>query len=117
MIIRLVRKYLFDSVFPPYGYIDKTGQFVIRRSPTEGEFLVGDVQEGFAIECDSKCDLYRFIDTTGKVAFSQFGCAQMFSEGMAAVKINCAYGFIDNKGVLRVPCEFEETMPYRHGLW
>jgi hypothetical protein len=46
----------------------------------------------------------------------QFDAAESFLEGLAAVKIDDFWGYIDKKGQLVIPSEFSEAKPFREGL-
>src|ERR1035438_10068284 len=72
-----------------WGYIDRTGQFVI-----DPEFEgAGDFSENLAYVVVKH--IYGFIDKTGTIVIEpQFDEANSFSEGLAAVEID-KIGFID----------------------
>jgi|SRR5581483_3715121 len=58
-----------------------------------------------------------YINKTGELAIpAQYGGAQPFSEGMAAVSIGIRGGYIDKTRKLLIPTEFTETLPFKNGL-
>ena len=116
-----------------YGYINHTGEFVIPP-----HFLLGSsFSEGFAqvvldgpcfysdqtSPCSSPISLPRgmktseslpacklaFIDTKGRViSENRFEGAKPFSEGMAPVRVENTWGFIDTKGNLSNSAQIRE---------
>lgn len=59
----------------------------------------------------------RFIDKSGKVAFSQtFQDALYFREGLAPVMVNNGFGFIDRNGSIVIAPFFENTTGFSEGL-
>lgn len=58
---------------------------------------------------------YGFSDENGKVIIKpQFDMIQSFGEGLAAVRKNKKWGFINEKGVLIIPLEFPSVMCYQY---
>ncbi len=77
-----------------YGYIGKTGQFVL---PPDDKFSYGGFHEGrMKVRIGEK---WGFVDEQGKpVIPSVFDDATQFSEGLAAVQKGDQHGFIDRHG-------------------
>ena len=61
--------------------------------------------------------LYGFYDgVLGKIVCKPvYDDASMFSDGLAAVKTNSRWGFIDEKGVLVIPTVFEQAKSFSNG--
>jgi hypothetical protein len=80
-----------------WGYIDKTGKFVIdpQFDNVADTIVSGDFHEGLAfVQVGGK---YGYIDKTGAYIFKlQFDEVAGFKEGMAAVKFNGKWGYIKN---------------------
>jgi WG containing repeat len=97
-----------------YGYIDKTGNFVITpRFEIVREFsceraVIGEL-------ADTKNYFYRwgFIDRSGNVVVKpQFKAVNSFSEGLAAVVLKDGkLGYIDKSGNFQIPAKFD-SLPY-----
>jgi hypothetical protein len=97
-----------------YGYIDKTGKFVITpRFEIVREFsceraVIGEL-------ADTKNYFYRwgFIDRSGNVVVKpQFKAVNSFSEGLAAVVLKDGkLGYIDKSGNFQIPAKFD-SLPY-----
>lgn len=114
-----------------WGFIDKSGKFII--APTfpaldmHGELVryPKRFSESFALLCGSDFD-WRFVNRQGVEAFpmpcaggpSNSEIAKLFSEGLAAVDDrdfgNC--GYVDHKGVLRIPHQFQEASSFSESL-
>lgn len=64
---------------------------------------------GFACKYISKEDQYHFIDKEGKPAFGdkKWVWAENFSDGMALVFDGNGWGFINTKGELVIPCQYQ----------
>lgn len=95
-----------------WGYIDKTGVFVI---PPHFDNLCGRYSEGLAdVMVDDKCG---FIDKTGDFLIPpQFEWVHPFVHGIAAVSIEEKYGYIDKSGAIVIPPMFEEVDEFSEGL-
>ncbi|GAH30691.1 unnamed protein product, partial [marine sediment metagenome] len=78
-----------------WGYIDKTGKWVI----TPQFQWAGSFSEGLAaVRIEGKWG-WGYIDKTGKwVIEPQFNMASRFSEGLAVVKSEGKKGYIDKTG-------------------
>ena len=72
-----------------WGYIDKTGKFIIQPQFDSAS----NFSEGFAsVRMNNK---WGYIDKTGKFVIQpQFDLASNFSEGLARIRIDGNYGYI-----------------------
>ena len=97
---------------PKFGYIDKTGDFVI---PPRFDDLCYEYSEGLAaVNVEGK---YGFIDKNGDFVIPpQFECVFPFAHGIAAVLIEEKYGYIDKSGKIVIPPTFEEVDEFSEGL-
>ena len=104
-----------------FGYVDKTGRFVIEARFDEAE----DFKEGLAaVKVPVKVDdalesKFGFIDKTGKMVIApQFSEANSFSEGLAAVTINTfdQDGYIDKTGKVVIAPQFDNAGSFSDGL-
>lgn len=77
------------------GYIDKSGNFVIKPQFDDFYSLIG-VYEAF---------VYDITGTEG-----------MFSEGLASVRINGKWGYINRTGQIVVPTQFAHAGMFKEGL-
>ncbi len=96
-----------------WGYIDRNGTIKISPQFTE----VNNFKNGLAkVKFD---DLQRgFIDTSGKVIgkFSDVGSLADFNEGLAAVRIDGTWGYIDKSGKLVISPQFSNADEFHHGF-
>ncbi len=111
-----------------YGYIDKTGKFIIpsqfdnAHSFSEGLAAVQICEEG----SDNGCWKwkYGYIDKTGNFVIPpQFYNADSFSEGLAAIDFcetgpehECRYGYIDKTGNFVIQPQFKNAYSFSEGL-
>ncbi|WP_235595316.1 WG repeat-containing protein [Leptospira weilii] len=105
-----------------YGYIDKTGKFII---PSQFDNARSFSEGLAAVQIGKK---WGFIDKTGNFAIPpRFHYAYSFSEGLAAVQIceeggdngGCwkwKYGFIDKTGNFIIPPQFYSADSFSEGL-
>lgn len=95
----------------PYEYIDVPGDalgFVggfaqLAKKNAEGQY------ERFFVSADGKT----------AIPISEYNEAQHFSEGLAAVKKDGKWGYIDTAGDLKIPCEYEynyDDMDAQNGM-
>jgi hypothetical protein len=91
------------------GYIDKTGKMVIEpRYEWAAQF-----SEGLALVAEAKPNLQAasnrkaFIDKGGNQVTGFFDDAEDFGEGLAAVRVNWLWGFIDRTGTIVIPPMYE----------
>jgi hypothetical protein len=95
-----------------YGFIDKTGKWVIQ--PKFGE--LGDFNDGLARASLIQNGKVGFIDKTGNwVIEPKYSIASDFSEGLATAILNLgdSLGFIDKTGNWVVQPKFESTPSYK----
>jgi hypothetical protein len=65
---------------------------------------VSDFNEGLAAVQEEENGKFGFIDSFGNYAIRPvFDDARPFSEGLAAVRVNGRWGYVDKKGELRIP--------------
>lgn len=100
----------------PYGFIDRSGRVITRR-PTWGNVLLASYfSEGRSLECYLDKKTTRFIDRTGHIVFPEyFEDAQLFHEGLAAVKIRDKFGYIGRAGNFDINPQFEDAQPFHNG--
>lgn len=94
-----------------YGYIDKTGTFII---PVEFDDAKA-FNEGVArVKKDTR---WGYIDKTGKpVTAFEFNNASSFSEGVARVAKGIQWGYIDKTGKTIINFQFEDAESFSQGL-
>jgi hypothetical protein len=97
-----------------WGYIDRSGTFVVDPQYDEGECF----HDGFArVKRDGK---WVFIRSTGEVASPHFEEAGDFSEGMALVcereGLDRRCGYINRDGRVVVDFQFSDGGPFSNGL-
>ena len=106
-----------------WGYIEPSGLFKIAprfegtgKAKRSVDIRAGRFVNGFAPVWAGQ-DFYRFIDTTGALAFEGgFEDANSFSEGRAVVKLGGRYGFIDTMGKLAIDFRFTLARDFSEGL-
>ncbi len=99
---------------PDYGVIDKTGKFVI-----EPKFSYGlEFSEGLAY-----VDIYlggrHYINRKGETALTLsdgYSPGDNFYEGLAVVNKNDKFGFIDRKGEVIIPTQYDGAVAFSEGL-
>lgn len=96
------------------GYIDTTGTFAIK--PQFGtDRSCGDFHDGYAsIECSN--GKYRYIGKNGRFLKGEFERADAFSEGLAAVRRDGRWGYIDTTGKVVIQPRFSVTCKFHGGL-
>ncbi|MDK2801281.1 MAG: hypothetical protein PWP27_1831 [Clostridiales bacterium] len=100
-----------------YGYIDKTGEFVI-----EPKFLSCDIfSEGLAAAMPQGEGKYGYIDKTGNIVIEpNYTLAFPFSDGLALVmsetESDARYGYIDKTGNYIVEPKFYGAESFSEGL-
>lgn len=86
------------------SFIDKNGKAVLPALSSKGKGTLGDlnaypVREGRRLYYNAALEKYGFADGAGKIMVTpQFEDARDYSDGMAAVKFNGKWGFIDLMG-------------------
>ena len=100
------------------GYIDKTGNIVIEAKYGWAE----QFSDGLALVADDKLDSNEyfnrkaFIDKKGDRVTDYFDSAESFSEGLAAVRVNWLWGFIDKTGTMVIPPTYDLVVrPFSEG--
>lgn len=85
-----------------YGFIDKTGQVVIR------DVGITEFSEGFArVWCGNQAG---YMDKTGQIAIpARFDRAYGFHDGLAMVRENRTWGFIDKTGQMVIEYHTESA--------
>jgi hypothetical protein len=126
-----------------YGYIDRTGKFVIpprfllaepfhegiARVVIEGPCVyqqileespcpdIGTVPHGKSSLRGAPPCKYTFVDKLGNlISNAQFDYAREFSEGLAPVKSGGKWGYIDRTGHLAIPLKYDMATPFSQGL-
>ena len=98
-----------------YGYINKTGQLIIKPQFHYAKAFADGLAAVKVIMTDGVKGGY--IDTTGKIIIvPQFDEVNSFSEGMAGVKIGQKYGYIDKTGTIVVAPQFDEVGSFSEGM-
>ncbi|MCL4794608.1 MAG: WG repeat-containing protein [Bryobacteraceae bacterium] len=91
------------------------------RQRLEGYTIASSYHDGLALVLDTKSRLYGCIDRDGRVAIKpQFGSAQPFSEGLAAVtprrRAAEPHGYIGKDGEWVIRPRFDAAFPFSEGL-
>lgn len=94
-----------------YGFIDKTGRYLIEPEFDELEWF----REGLAsVKMDGK---WGFIDMLGTVVIKpEFDRVQWFSDGLAIVTIEEKYGVINKNGGFVIYPHFDNLCSFSEGL-
>src|SRR6185436_16351937 len=68
--------------------------------------------------CDGKFDLCRYVDrqTRQEILPARYEQASAFSEGLAAVRIDGPFGYIDGRGEIVITPRFDQAGDFTHGL-
>ena len=93
-----------------YGYINRTGQFVI-----EPQFAYAEpFSEGLAaVQIEGH---FGYIDTSGQVIIeAQYEFAKPFSEGLAVITMNGKTGYIDHQGKVVIEPQFDYGHDFKEG--
>jgi hypothetical protein len=120
-----------------YGFIDHTGKFVVRLTllsadnfsdglarvvldgpcfvPGSGGCDMGEIvppDSGKKGELPPSCK-FTFIDASGSViSAARFDGAKAFSEGLAPVKVDSLWGYINRDGTMAISPQFEDAMSF-----
>ena len=112
------------------GYIDAAGRTVIeprfqldtqQEDPDESIEMTGRFVDGlacvrFALGPEAEGG-WGFIDRTGKFAIPpRYESADLFSEGLAAVRQNGKWGFVDPQGKPVIPAIYDRVKRFSEGL-
>lgn len=100
------------SINGKYGYIDKSGEFIIKP---QFDIASKNFIEGLAsVQSNGK---YGYIDKSGNFKIKpQFDDARDFSEGFAIIKVNNKYGFIDKTGKIIIEPKFDFAKDFKNGF-
>jgi hypothetical protein len=93
-----------------YGMYDRDGHEII--APELKEVTV--LREGFLGARDKKG--WTFYDMKGNRLKGTYDEISYFSEGLAAVKIDGKWGYIDTAGTLVIPAQYKKAQPFSEGL-
>jgi hypothetical protein len=107
-----------------FGYVDKTGRFVIEARFANAEDFSEEVAAVRSNESFSSLEgghessvKYGFIDRSGKLVIKpQFDGVESFSEGLAVVNIGYKYGYIDKTGKVVIAPRFDSAFAFSEGL-
>jgi hypothetical protein len=106
-----------------WGFIDTSGQFVIKPHFDEvAPFSEGLAGVTFWDQSKASRNKRGFIDKTGKIVIkSEFDVTHSFSEGFAAVGMEASnhdykWGYIDKTGTMVIKPQFEWANSFRQGL-
>ena len=96
------------------GFIDKNGNMVIEGLQRSSSF-----SEGLNLFQDATTQLNGYMDHSGKTVIApqyEMGGAADFSEGLAAVKVDGKWGFIDPTGKQVIPAQYDLVESFEDGL-
>lgn len=117
-----------------FGYIDTSGKLlfpvpedwrvteeIFSFFNDDGE-ITSSVYDDFSFQGGllkiMNCEgMYGYIDTAGTliIPFQDWQWADDFSDGMAMIRKNDKYGFIDLTGAEVIPCAWDDAWPFYHG--
>jgi hypothetical protein len=92
-----------------YGLLNKEGKALTQANYQSIE----PFREGFALA--KKRDRFLFIDTLGNELKGNFLVANGFSEGLAVVKTDEGWGYIDTSGAFSIPPSFDYAYSFYKG--
>ncbi len=97
-----------------YFLIDKTGQKLNSNAYSDARAFNDDTSYAAVLKGKS----WIFVDTEGhEYQFGDYEEAQSFSNGLAAVKQDDLWGYINTEGEIVIPCSFLDAKPFnRTGL-
>jgi hypothetical protein len=111
----LVSGHVWEFDWGKWGYIDRTGGYVIRPR--------FDLAQGFSegLAAVRVGDKWGYVDRAGELVVKpQFDSAGQYSEGLARIGVGkkepYAYGFIDRSGKVIINPQFAEAGDFRCGL-
>jgi outer membrane murein-binding lipoprotein Lpp len=111
----LLLAYINDQGEKKYGYIDKTGTFVI--SPVYDQ--ASDFSEGYAVVYSSEANEYNVIDETGKSIYKSSYNIGDFHEGKAVFDDykdgKTVEGYIDTTGNVVLPAIYDKASAFWEG--
>ncbi|WP_248925916.1 WG repeat-containing protein [Paenibacillus hamazuiensis] len=107
---------LFKGEYGHWGYFDQTGKKAIRPKFA----LAYPFSEGLAYAVSKDLSQAGYIDRTGKFVITLDLSARLyagdFKEGLAAVRKDGKWGFIDRQGNFVIAPKYEIVFPFSEGL-
>ena len=95
--------------------LDKDSTGILQGKDSTG--ILQDKDSMVIIAVNTPNNVGYFADSTGTFLFNkQFEKAYKFSEGLAPVKQNGKYGFINTKGEVVIPCIYDGAADFSEGL-
>ena len=104
------------------GYIRKNGKFKIQ--PKYGQYMAGSFSEGLAHVCEVSTCAYinskgnkvieKILDAGIKKTFT--GAGRFSDDGLAPVKTDGKWTYIDKKGIVQFRPQFDQAYPFSEGL-
>ena len=107
---------LYDGLFlikvdNKWGYIDKSGEWIIKPSYESIDVFTEGLAEA---QLNGK---WGFIDKSGKwIIEPSYESVESFTEGLAAVELNGKWGFIDKSGKWIIEPSYESVESFTEGL-
>jgi hypothetical protein len=101
-----------------FGYLDQTGQMAVEpQFSYAGPFSTGLAVVNLARPGSNEAEM-AYIDRAGQVMFdgAVFQMAADFSEGLAAVRVDDQWGYLDYGGKLAIEPQFELAGAFAEGL-
>ncbi len=101
-----------------WGFIDTQGEFVVKPGYDE----VRSYRNGLAVTTNRKAGSvtrHQVLDPGGKLVFETGGSVDLladFSDGLAAVEIGGAWGFVNTEGELVIHAQFDAVGTFSEGL-
>ena len=93
------------------GYIDASGQFVIKPAYDDARMFR---ENAALVRVQEK---WGFVDKGGRaLTRPEYKQIEDFSEGLAAVQAGDKWGFIDSTGRMAIPPRFDDAWPFSEGL-
>ena len=114
-IVRVTKHYPSESRFShdKIGFVNAKGEEFI---PVKYGFSYASFSEGL-VNLEKSFMESVFVDSDGRRAFSlAFEEAAPFSEGLAAVKVNGKWGFVNKRGQFVIHPAYERTTRFSEGL-
>jgi len=103
----------FTSPEGKVGFVNEEGQYIINPIYVHASRF----SEGLAPVVGEN-EAPKYIDAKGEVKFSVANAeyASIFHEGLAAVRINDKWGYIDKTGQIKINPQFDDAGPFKDGL-
>ena len=97
-----------------YGIINKNGDVIAQQIYD----IIRPFSDGMAVVRTDPSSGEGYIDETGNmiVQFGRYHENRSFSEGLAAVKSDAGWGFIDPTGKEIVPCKYDQVGNFSDGM-